>query len=91
MQLPVDGFIVACFPRKIKGGSAGWTRGSGPVRFRSLPSWLSLRSDRRMKRDQEKRVVVLMLATLLPIEGPLRVCAVVRRRFPVGARPRSGQ
>jgi hypothetical protein len=26
-----------------------------------------------MKRDHEKRVVVLMLATLLPIEAPLRV------------------
>jgi len=26
MQLPADGFIVACFPHKIKGGSAGWTR-----------------------------------------------------------------
>jgi kynurenine formamidase len=26
MQLPADGFIVACLPHKIKGGSAGWTR-----------------------------------------------------------------
>ena len=25
-QLPPDGFIVACFPHKIKGASAGWTR-----------------------------------------------------------------
>jgi kynurenine formamidase len=25
-QLPADGFTVACFPHKIKGGSAGWTR-----------------------------------------------------------------
>src|SRR5215472_8602017 len=47
--------------------------GQWPCSIRSLPNWLSLRSDRRMKRDQEKRVVVLMLATLLPIEGPLRV------------------
>jgi hypothetical protein len=72
MQLPADGFIVACFPHKIKGGSAGWTR-AVPCSIRSLPNRLNLRSDRRMKRDQEKRVVVLMLATLLPIEGPLWV------------------
>jgi kynurenine formamidase len=25
-QLPADGFTVACFPHKVKGGSAGWTR-----------------------------------------------------------------
>jgi kynurenine formamidase len=25
-QLPADGFMVACFPHKIKDGSAGWTR-----------------------------------------------------------------
>jgi kynurenine formamidase len=25
-QLPPDGFTVACFPHKIKRGSAGWTR-----------------------------------------------------------------
>ena len=25
-QLPPNGFTVACFPHKIKGGSAGWTR-----------------------------------------------------------------
>jgi kynurenine formamidase len=25
-QLPPNGFTVACFPYKIKGGSAGWTR-----------------------------------------------------------------
>jgi kynurenine formamidase len=25
-QLPPNGFIVACFPHKIKGGSAGWIR-----------------------------------------------------------------
>jgi kynurenine formamidase len=25
-QLPPDGFTVACFPHKVKGGSAGWTR-----------------------------------------------------------------
>jgi len=25
-QLPADGFFVACFPHKIKNGSAGWTR-----------------------------------------------------------------
>ena len=25
-QLPAHGFTVACFPYKIKGGSAGWTR-----------------------------------------------------------------
>ncbi|MEI2384932.1 cyclase family protein [Breoghania sp. JC706] len=25
-QLPADGFEVACFPCKVKGGSAGWTR-----------------------------------------------------------------
>jgi kynurenine formamidase len=25
-QLPARGFTVACFPHKIKGGSAGWTR-----------------------------------------------------------------
>lgn len=24
--LPADGFVVACFPVKIKGGTAGWTR-----------------------------------------------------------------
>ena len=24
--LPVDGFTVACFPVKIRGASAGWTR-----------------------------------------------------------------
>jgi kynurenine formamidase len=25
-QLPADGFVVVCFPYKIKAGSAGWTR-----------------------------------------------------------------
>jgi kynurenine formamidase len=25
-QLPADGFTVACFPHKVKGGSGGWTR-----------------------------------------------------------------
>jgi kynurenine formamidase len=25
-RLPTDGFTVACFPHKVKGGSAGWTR-----------------------------------------------------------------
>jgi kynurenine formamidase len=25
-QLPDHGFIVACFPYKVKRGSAGWTR-----------------------------------------------------------------
>jgi len=25
-QLPSDGFMVSCFPVKVKGGSAGWTR-----------------------------------------------------------------
>jgi len=25
-ELPVDGFTVACFPHKVKGGSGGWTR-----------------------------------------------------------------
>jgi kynurenine formamidase len=25
-QLPDRGFTVACFPAKIKAGSAGWTR-----------------------------------------------------------------
>jgi len=25
-QLPPDGFVVACFPHKVKGGSGGWTR-----------------------------------------------------------------
>lgn len=25
-QLPAYGFMVACFPHKVKGGSAGWTR-----------------------------------------------------------------
>lgn len=25
-QLPPDGFTVCCFPAKVKGGSAGWTR-----------------------------------------------------------------
>jgi len=25
-SLPADGFLVSCFPCKIKGGSAGWTR-----------------------------------------------------------------
>jgi kynurenine formamidase len=25
-QLPAEGFTVACFPHKVKGGSAGWTR-----------------------------------------------------------------
>jgi len=25
-QLPDHGFIVACFPHKVKRGSAGWTR-----------------------------------------------------------------
>ena len=25
-QLPASGFTVSCFPAKIKGGSAGWTR-----------------------------------------------------------------
>ena len=25
-QLPPNGFTIACFPHKIKGGSAGWTR-----------------------------------------------------------------
>jgi kynurenine formamidase len=25
-QLPGHGFIVACFPHKVKAGSAGWTR-----------------------------------------------------------------
>jgi kynurenine formamidase len=25
-QLPANGFTVACFPHKIKGASAGWTR-----------------------------------------------------------------
>ena len=24
--LPPNGFTVACFPYKVKGGSAGWTR-----------------------------------------------------------------
>ncbi len=24
--LPATGFTVACFPAKVKGGSAGWTR-----------------------------------------------------------------
>ena len=73
MQLPAGGFIAACFPNKIKGGSAAAGLGQWPCSIRSLPNWLSLRSDRRMKRNQEKRVVVVMLATLLPIEGPLRV------------------
>jgi kynurenine formamidase len=25
-QLPANGFIVACFPHKVRGGSGGWTR-----------------------------------------------------------------
>jgi kynurenine formamidase len=25
-QLPANGFTVSCFPVKIKGASAGWTR-----------------------------------------------------------------
>jgi len=25
-QLPADGFMVACFPHKVKSGSGGWTR-----------------------------------------------------------------
>ena len=25
-ELPSDGFMVSCFPVKVKGGSAGWTR-----------------------------------------------------------------
>jgi kynurenine formamidase len=25
-QLPSHGFTVACFPHKVKSGSAGWTR-----------------------------------------------------------------
>jgi kynurenine formamidase len=25
-QLPAHGFTVACFPYKVKRGSAGWTR-----------------------------------------------------------------
>ena len=25
-QLPDHGFVVACFPHKVKNGSAGWTR-----------------------------------------------------------------
>jgi kynurenine formamidase len=25
-SLPPKGFTVACFPYKLKGGSAGWTR-----------------------------------------------------------------
>lgn len=25
-MLPADGFVVSCFPVKVKGGSAGWTR-----------------------------------------------------------------
>ncbi len=85
MQLPADGFIVACFPHKIKGGSAAAGLEKWPCSIRSLPNWLSLRSNRRMKRDQEKRVVVLMLATLLPIEGPLRVmggCIELRTAWP---------
>jgi kynurenine formamidase len=24
--LPGDGFVIACFPHKIRGASAGWTR-----------------------------------------------------------------
>lgn len=24
--LPGDGFIISCFPHKIRGASAGWTR-----------------------------------------------------------------
>jgi hypothetical protein len=24
--LPGDGFVVSCFPHKIRGASAGWTR-----------------------------------------------------------------
>jgi kynurenine formamidase len=27
--LPADGFTVSCFPHKIKGASAGWTRAVG--------------------------------------------------------------
>ena len=30
-SLPADGFIVSCFPVKIKGASAGWTRAVGIV------------------------------------------------------------
>ena len=29
--LPVDGFVVSCFPVKIKGASAGWTRAVGMI------------------------------------------------------------
>jgi kynurenine formamidase len=25
-QLPAKGFMVSCFPVKVRGGSAGWTR-----------------------------------------------------------------
>ena len=25
-RLPADGFFISCFPHKIRGASAGWTR-----------------------------------------------------------------
>ncbi len=34
--LPPDGFIVSCFPHKIRGASAGWMRAVGIIDERML-------------------------------------------------------
>src|SRR6202020_2389329 len=46
-QLPAHGFAVACFPHKIKAGSAGWTRG-GAVRLKASRPAIAGRGDRAL-------------------------------------------
>ncbi len=40
--LPTDGFMVACFPVKIRGGSAGWTRAVAIIDDRLMEAYVTL-------------------------------------------------
>jgi len=70
MQLPADGFIAACFPHKIKGGRPGLGQWPCSIWVVTQPVELAFRPKDQMR---SREVVALRLATLLPIEGPLRI------------------
>ncbi len=90
-QLPPDGFTVACFPHKLKGGSAGWTRAVALFRLRSpvyclepeiemkllCPLWVKSRHSRRKKS--------------CPFYPRKRTCAVQLRMSALGQKRTSWQ